>query len=194
LLHSNVREKSKQDRLPNRSRFDKNKGHPEQVRNAQHETRAWTLHGDLREHQHCANPHQSWLDWSLSSVSLSSGFRERQKQKRSTSGALTFLIQYLRTIRCGTLLPALKSWTPARLNECNHMVLPNAGVKYYPMVVMCGSGFIVSVWVSSSASALYEYCSGRPPGKRNMVANPITARANMSAYTQKRLWAKAVWS
>ena len=31
MLHSNVREKSKQDRLPNRSQFDKNKGHPEQV-------------------------------------------------------------------------------------------------------------------------------------------------------------------
>ena len=36
-------------------------------------------------------------------MSLSSGFRERQKQKRSTSGALTFLIQYLRTMRGGTL-------------------------------------------------------------------------------------------
>ncbi len=31
MLHSNVREKSKQDRLPNRSRFDKNKGHPASV-------------------------------------------------------------------------------------------------------------------------------------------------------------------
>ena len=61
-------------------------------------------HGDLQEHQDCANHHQSWLDWSLSSVSLSSGFRERQKQKRSTGGALTFLIQYLRTIRGGTLI------------------------------------------------------------------------------------------
>jgi hypothetical protein len=76
----------------------------------------------------------------------------------------------------------------------NHMVMPNAVVKHYAIVVMCGSGCIVSVWVSSSASALYEYCSARPPGKRNMVANPITARANMNTYTQKRLWAKAVCS
>ena len=31
MLHLSVQEMSKQDRLPNRSRFDKNKGHPEQV-------------------------------------------------------------------------------------------------------------------------------------------------------------------
>jgi hypothetical protein len=40
-------------------------------------------------------------------------------------------------------------WMP--LNERNHMGLPNAGAKYYPIVVMCGSGFIVSIWASSSA-------------------------------------------
>ncbi len=40
------------------------------------------------------------------------------------------------------------------LNERNHMVMPNGVVKHYAIVVMCGSGFIVSVWVASSASAL----------------------------------------
>lgn len=40
------------------------------------------------------------------------------------------------------------------LNERNHMVMPNAVVKHYVIVVMCGSGFIVSIRVSSSASVL----------------------------------------
>ncbi len=39
---------------------------PEQLRKYQHETSAWARHGNLRERQHGANPHQSWLDWSLS--------------------------------------------------------------------------------------------------------------------------------
>jgi hypothetical protein len=40
------------------------------------------------------------------------------------------------------------------LNERNHMVMPNAVAKHYAIVVMCVSGCIVSVWVSSSAWAL----------------------------------------
>jgi hypothetical protein len=44
-------------------------------------TRAWSRHGDLREHQHCANPHQSWLDWSLSCVSLIQWLRGSGKSR-----------------------------------------------------------------------------------------------------------------